>query len=89
MLNALLTGVVSFAFAFLTLPAIIRVAREKKLYDLPDERKLHSQAIASLVTYAMPFVALGWGLLAHETITMLQVGCLGLILVGVYIANRS
>ena len=48
MLNALLTGVVSFAFAFLTLPAIIRVAREKKLYDLPDERKLHSQAIASL-----------------------------------------
>jgi drug/metabolite transporter (DMT)-like permease len=44
---------------------------------------------ASLVTYAMPFVALGWGLLANETITFLQVGCLGLILVGVFIANRN
>jgi drug/metabolite transporter (DMT)-like permease len=44
---------------------------------------------ASLVTYAMPFVALGWGLLANETITFVQVGCLGLILVGVFIANRN
>ena len=48
MLNALLTGVVSFALAFLTIPAIMRVAKEKKLYDLPDERKVHTQAIASL-----------------------------------------
>jgi drug/metabolite transporter (DMT)-like permease len=44
---------------------------------------------ASLVTYAMPFVAIGWGLLAHEAITLVQVGCLGLILVGVYVANRN
>jgi UDP-GlcNAc:undecaprenyl-phosphate GlcNAc-1-phosphate transferase len=48
MLNALLTGVVSFALAFLTIPAIMRVAKEKKLYDLPDERKVHTKAIASL-----------------------------------------
>jgi len=48
MLYALLTGVVSFAFAFLTIPAIVRVAREKKLYDVPDERKVHTKAIASL-----------------------------------------
>src|SRR5690349_8727650 len=48
MLNALLTGVVSFALAYLTIPAIMRVAKEKKLYDLPDERKLHKQSIASL-----------------------------------------
>ena len=44
---------------------------------------------ASLVTYAMPFVALGWGFLANESITLLHVGCLGLILAGVYTANRN
>jgi drug/metabolite transporter (DMT)-like permease len=44
---------------------------------------------ASLVTYAMPFVAIAWGLLANEKVSGMQVGCLGLILVGVYIANRN
>jgi drug/metabolite transporter (DMT)-like permease len=44
---------------------------------------------ASLVTYAMPFIAIGWGLLANEPLTLAQVSCLGLILAGVYIANRN
>lgn len=48
MLNVLLTGFVSFAISFLAIPAIMRVAREKKLYDLPDARKLHTTPIASL-----------------------------------------
>lgn len=48
MLNVLLTGLVSFALTFLALPAIMKVAKEKKLYDIPDERKLHTKAIASL-----------------------------------------
>ena len=48
MLNVLLTGVVSFMITLVALPAIIRVADEKKLFDLPDERKLHSRSIASL-----------------------------------------
>lgn len=43
---------------------------------------------ASLVTYAIPIVAIGWGLLAGESITALQVGCLGIILAGVYLVNR-
>lgn len=43
---------------------------------------------ASLVTYAIPIVAIGWGLLDHEPVTLLQLGCLGMILTGVYIANR-
>lgn len=43
---------------------------------------------ASLVTYAVPVVAIGWGLLFGEEITLLQVGCLGVILGGVYLANR-
>lgn len=48
MLNVLLTGLVSFVIAFLAIPAIMKVASEKKLYDLPDARKLHTKPIASL-----------------------------------------
>jgi drug/metabolite transporter (DMT)-like permease len=43
---------------------------------------------ASLVTYAIPIVAIMWGLLANENITAAQIGCLAMILVGVYLANR-
>ena len=42
---------------------------------------------ASLVTYGIPFVALAWGFIYGEKITMLQIGCLGIILCGVYLAN--
>jgi len=48
MLNVILTGSVSFIITFLAIPAIMRVADEKKLFDLPDARKVHSNAIASL-----------------------------------------
>lgn len=44
---------------------------------------------ASLVTYAIPVVAIGWGLLADEPVTIIQVSCLLLILGGVYLANRG
>jgi drug/metabolite transporter (DMT)-like permease len=44
---------------------------------------------ASLVTYAMPVVAIFWGFLAHEEIMFLQIACLVLILIGVFIANRN
>src|SRR5215213_122144 len=48
MLNVLLTGSVSFIITMLAIPAIMKVAKEKKLYDLPDARKLHTKPIASL-----------------------------------------
>lgn len=43
---------------------------------------------ASLVTYGIPFVALFWGFLDGEKITLAEISCLGLILFGVYLANR-
>jgi drug/metabolite transporter (DMT)-like permease len=43
---------------------------------------------ASMVTYGIPFIAIMWGMLDNEVITALQVGCLGIILTGVYLANR-
>ena len=44
---------------------------------------------SSLVTYTIPFVAILWGVLYGETITGLQIACLGVILSGVYFANRT
>ncbi len=43
---------------------------------------------ASLVTYAIPIVSIIWGLLDGENVTTLQIGCLGVILSGVYLANK-
>jgi UDP-N-acetylmuramyl pentapeptide phosphotransferase/UDP-N-acetylglucosamine-1-phosphate transferase len=48
MLNVILTASVSFIITFLAIPAIIKIAEQKKLYDLPDDRKLHTRPIASL-----------------------------------------
>jgi drug/metabolite transporter (DMT)-like permease len=44
---------------------------------------------ASLVTYGIPFVALFWGFMDGESITVLEVICLGIILLGVYLANKK
>lgn len=43
---------------------------------------------SSMVTYCIPFVALGWGLLAGEMVTLLMLTGLIIILTGVYISNR-
>ncbi len=43
---------------------------------------------ASLVTYGIPFIALFWGFLDGEKITWIEIVCLGIILLGVYLANR-
>lgn len=44
---------------------------------------------ASMVTYGMPFVALFWGILAGENVSLLQVAGLGIVLIGVYLSSRS
>ena len=47
--NLLLSAAtVSFFITFFAVPAVIRVADEKGLFDKPDSRKLHTKAIASL-----------------------------------------
>lgn len=43
---------------------------------------------SSMVTYGIPFVALAWGLFAGETISLFQIGCLFVILVGVWLAKK-
>ena len=44
---------------------------------------------ASLVTYAIPVVGIFWGVLYNEEITLIQIGCLAIILAGVYLANKK
>lgn len=48
MLNVLLTGSVSFIITLLAIPSVIKIADQKKLFDAPDARKLHTKPIASL-----------------------------------------
>jgi UDP-GlcNAc:undecaprenyl-phosphate/decaprenyl-phosphate GlcNAc-1-phosphate transferase len=48
MFDVLLSLSVSFAITFLAIPVIISVAEMKKLYDVPDERKIHQTPIPSL-----------------------------------------
>ncbi len=43
---------------------------------------------AAMVTYGIPFIALAWGFVYGEQISLLQICCLGVILSGVYISNR-
>jgi drug/metabolite transporter (DMT)-like permease len=44
---------------------------------------------ASLVTYGIPFVAMGWGILDGEEVSIGQAASLLVILFGVYLVNRS
>jgi drug/metabolite transporter (DMT)-like permease len=44
---------------------------------------------ASTVTYGIPFVAVFWGVLGGESINLLQCGCMGIILLGVWLANKK
>ncbi len=48
MLEILFTAITSFIVVSVAMPVVIYIADRKKLYDVPDERKLHTHAIASL-----------------------------------------
>ena len=51
--------------------------------------KTAGSIFASLVTYGIPFIAVLWGLIFGETITVMEIGCLFIILAGVYLVNRK
>lgn len=48
MFDVLLSIAISFTITFLAIPAIINVAEMKKLFDMPDERKVHQSPITPL-----------------------------------------
>src|SRR5688500_4454489 len=48
MFDVLLSLGISFIITFLSLSIIFRVAETKKLFDIPDQRKIHGARIPSL-----------------------------------------
>lgn len=48
MFDILLSATLSFAITYFAIPVIIFVANNKKLYDIPDARKVHAAPIPSL-----------------------------------------
>ena len=46
--NILLSGALSFLITFFAIPVIIQVARQKKMFDEPDERNVHKTVIPTL-----------------------------------------
>jgi drug/metabolite transporter (DMT)-like permease len=51
--------------------------------------KQSGMLFGSMVTYGIPVVAVAWGILDGENLNLIQIGCLVLILLGVYIVNRG
>ncbi|UTW63702.1 DMT family transporter [bacterium SCSIO 12741] len=51
--------------------------------------KATTAIFASTVTYLIPIVAMSWGILDGETVTLMHAGGMGLILFGVYLINRK
>lgn len=51
--------------------------------------KLTTSVFAASVTYLLPPVALFWGYLDNETITLVQLGSVVVILGGIYLVNRK
>ena len=48
MFDVILSVAISFTVTFLAIPVIINVAEKKKLFDVPDERKIHQTPITPL-----------------------------------------
>ena len=71
-LNVVTLGMVGSAFATVLFYALVQKS---------------GPLMASLVTYGIPFVALFWGALVGESITLKDIGCLLLILLGVFLAK--
>ena len=46
--NILISSGLAFLITFFSIPIIIQVARDKKLFDEPDERKVHKMVIPTL-----------------------------------------
>jgi drug/metabolite transporter (DMT)-like permease len=66
-------GIVGTAMSMLLLNSLIRYT---------------PAVFATSVSYIIPIFAIGWGLLDGEHITLLQIACMGIILLGVYLINR-
>ena len=73
------------AFGYVVILALAGTAFANVLYFWLTQQT--SALFASSVTYLMPLVAVGWGWIDHESLTVYHLLCGLLILVGVYLVN--
>ncbi|MBS1581477.1 MAG: DMT family transporter [Bacteroidetes bacterium] len=75
------------SLGFVALLAVLSSALSLVLWNALLKRT--SAVWASSVTYLMPLVAIGWGLLDGEVLTRMQAVMIGVVLGGVYLVNLA
>ena len=85
--EAILSKPILIATGYTFLLGILGTAAASILFYMLLKRA--GVVFSSMVTYAIPIVAVMWGIIYGETIGWKQLVCLLIILFGVYVANRS
>ena len=74
------------AFGYLSILAVLGTAVALVIFNYLVQ--VTEPVFATSVTYLIPIVALLWGLVDHENISLGQMGSIAVILAGVYMANK-
>ena len=75
------------SFGYIALLSLFGTAIAKVLFNRLVQ--IASPVFASSVTYTMPIIALIWGFVDGESLSFLQLMAAGIILLGVYLANKK
>jgi len=75
------------SFGYACILAVVGTAFAQVMFN--RLMRMTDPVFSTSVTYLIPIVALGWGLLDGEPLTTGQIGCTGIILGGIYIVNRK
>ncbi|WGH74599.1 EamA family transporter [Tenacibaculum tangerinum] len=75
------------ALGYITVLAVVGTGMAKVLFNKMIH--LSSPLFASSVTYLIPIVAVFWGILDGEKLSIIQLLATGIILLGVWLANKS
>ncbi|MBR9913664.1 MAG: EamA family transporter [Algicola sp.] len=75
------------AMVYVAVLSLFGTALAKVLFNTLVQ--ISTPVFASSVTYIMPIVAFGWGVLDGETFGLLQLTASAIILLGVYLANKK
>jgi len=81
------TKAINSSLIYLTILAVLGTAFAKTLFN--NLIQISSPLFATSVTYLIPIVAVFWGILDHENLSVLQLIAGIIILLGVYLANRK
>ena len=75
------------SLGYVTILAVFGTALSVMIFNVLI--KMTNALFASSVTYLIPIVAIGWGVVEGEPVLLLHFLWIGLILVGVYLVNRK